>query len=122
MKSNTIMSLSEARKRIFEIAEKVQEPNAYFTLTEKGRRKVVVMSSDEFDSLMETMELLGDPKLMKEIQEAEKEYKKGEIYSWDEVKQQLRLVEMPQLLRDQPLTLYKYLAKKRKPAKSKRKQ
>ncbi len=121
MKSNTIMSLSEARKRIFEIAGKVQEPEVYFTLTEKGQRKVIIMSADEFDSLMETMELLGDPELMKEIEEAEKEYKNGEIYSWDEVKQQLRLVEMPQLLRDQPLTLYKYQAKKRKSIKSKKK-
>lgn len=115
------MSLSEARKRIFEIAGKVQEPEVYFTLTEKGQRKVIIMSADEFDSLMETMELLGDPELMKEIEEAEKEYKNGEIYSWDEVKQQLRLVEMPQLLRDQPLTLYKYQAKKRKSIKSKKK-
>lgn len=57
MDSKTTISISEARKRIFEIAKKVQHPNIFFTLTEKGSPKAVIMSADEFESWLETLEV-----------------------------------------------------------------
>ncbi len=82
---NTI-SISEARKKIFKIAEETQKPNNYYTLTENGRPKVVLMSADEFESWQETMEVMREfPNLEKDIEEAEKEYKRGEYTTLDEL-------------------------------------
>jgi len=85
---NTI-SISEARKRIFEIAEEVQKPDKYYTLTENGRPKAVLMSAQEFDSIMETIEILSDPKVLENIKIAEEEYKKGEYQTWDDFKKEI---------------------------------
>jgi antitoxin YefM len=79
MNIKTILPISEARKKIFDIAKKVQRPNTYYTLTEKGRPKAVVMSAEEFESLQETIEVTRDfPNLEKEIKEAKRDYKKGD--------------------------------------------
>lgn len=82
---NTI-SITEARKRIFDIAKAVQRPGVVYTLTENGRSKVTVLSAEEYDSLMETLEILSDPTASKRIEQAEKEIERGEYVSWDDFK------------------------------------
>lgn len=89
MNIKTTISISEARKKIFQIAEKVQSPSIYYTLTEKGRPKVVVMSAEEFESWVETLEIAGEfPDLKKDIKEARKDYKKGNYITLDELLKQ----------------------------------
>jgi prevent-host-death family protein len=86
MRAKTTISISEARKKIFDIAEEVQKPGVYYTFTEKGKPKTVMMSYEEFDSLMETLEVMKDfPNLEEDIKKAEKEFKKGEYVTLDEL-------------------------------------
>lgn len=86
MDTKTIISISEARKKIFKIADKVQRPAVNFVLTEKGRPKAVIMSADEFDSWKETMEVVGIfPCLTKDVRTAETEYKKGKGVKLEDV-------------------------------------
>ena len=76
MNIKTIISISEARKKIFKIADSVQKPDTYYLLTEKGSPKAVVVSAEHFESLMETLETTKDfPNLEKDINRAKKEYK-----------------------------------------------
>ncbi len=86
MDTKTTLSISEARKKIFKIAEKVQKPTTYYTLTEKGRPKVVILSADEFESWQETLEVMRIfPKLEKDIERAKKQYKKGDYLTLEKV-------------------------------------
>jgi len=80
------LPISEARKKIFDIAEDVQKPNIYYTLTDKGRPKAVILSADEFESWVETLEVMYDfPDLEKDIKQAEKEYKRGDYITLDDL-------------------------------------
>ncbi len=112
MRANKTISITEARKRIFDIAEEVQRPDVYYTLTEKGRPKIVIMSAEEFDSLMETLEILGDPKIMESIKQAEEEYKRGEYVTLDQLKKELGYSSKDFVLADKGKKKYK--AKKKK--------
>jgi len=86
MDTKTTLPISEARKKIFKIAEKVQRPATYYTLTEKGRPKAIILSADEFESWQETLEVMRIfPKLEKDIKKAEKEYKKGHCRTLEDV-------------------------------------
>jgi len=89
MNTKTTLPISEARKKIFKIADEVQKPGNYYTFTEKGRPKAVLMSAEEFDSLMEDLEILGNPETMAEIKKAEEEIKRGEYITLDELKKEL---------------------------------
>ena len=86
MRSKTTISLTEARKKIFDIAERVQHPNVYYTLTENGRPKIVLMSAEEFESWIETLDVKKEfPRLGKDAAKAEKDYAKGNYITLEEV-------------------------------------
>ncbi len=83
MNPKTTLPISEARKKIFEIAKEVQKPGNYYTFTEKGRPKAVLMSVEEFESWQETLEIMREfPKLEKDVKEVEAAVKSGEYKNW----------------------------------------
>ncbi|MDO8557760.1 MAG: type II toxin-antitoxin system Phd/YefM family antitoxin [bacterium] len=83
MDSNSTISISDGRKRIFEIAKEVQKPGKQYTLTENGKPKVVLMSAEEYESFMETMEVLRIfPDLDKTIAEAERDIKSRDFSNY----------------------------------------
>lgn len=87
--TKTTIPLTEARRRLFEITDEVQKPGVAYTFTERGKPKAIMMSAEEHDSLMETLEIMGDPEVQKRIAQAEQELKQGEYVTWEDLKQQL---------------------------------
>jgi prevent-host-death family protein len=86
MSIKTTIPITEGRKKIFKISDEVQKPGQYYTLTEKGRPKVVIMSAEEFESWQETLEVMKEfPDLNKDIKRAEEEYKKGDYITLEEL-------------------------------------
>ena len=75
MNSKNSLSITEARKRIFELAEKVQKQKTVFFLTQNGKAKVVLVSVDDFDAMEETIDIMSNPKEMKAIREADDDIK-----------------------------------------------
>lgn len=87
------MSVTEARKRMFDLTERVQTPGVYFTLTERGRSRAVIMSAEEFTSWAETIDILTEfPDIKKDLARAEVEARRGETVSLEEIK---RLYAVP---------------------------
>lgn len=86
MSCKTTISITEARKKIFNIADEIQNPSVYYTLTERGKPKAVIMSAEEFESWQETMEVVREfPDLKKDIAEAEKDYQSGNYTTLDKI-------------------------------------
>lgn len=86
MSDDKTISITEARKRIFQLAEDVQRPDVTYTLTEYGKPKVVMLSAQEFSSLMETLEVTRIlPDLADEVRVAERDYKGGRTIALDAV-------------------------------------
>ena len=87
MNSHTSISITEARKNLFTIAEEVTSPDTFYTLTEHGKAKAVIMSAQEFESWVETLELLYMfPDLKKEIKKSQEEIKEGKYITHEEFK------------------------------------
>ncbi|MES2060020.1 MAG: type II toxin-antitoxin system Phd/YefM family antitoxin [Patescibacteria group bacterium] len=77
------ISITEARKRIFDIADEVQTPNRVYTLTAEGKPKAVILSAEEYESLLETIEVNRIfPNLNKDIAEVEDAFRTGEHKKW----------------------------------------
>lgn len=112
MDAKTTLPISEARKRIFEIADAVQKFDVHYMLTENGRPKVVMMSTEEFESWQETREVMRDfPDLEKDIAEAERQFARGEYSTLEEI-----LSREGYVLADKSKN--KYAASRRDPSKS----
>lgn len=86
MNANTTISITEARKRIFDIAREVQKPSVYYTLTENGRPKAVMLAASEFESWQETLEVMRDfLNLKDDAKRVYAEYKKGDYITLEEL-------------------------------------
>ena len=76
-----IVSISEARARLPELAEKVSHIGGHCVITKNGKAKVVLLSSEE----LETLEIMADRKLMQALVRAEEDIKDKKIFSHKDV-------------------------------------
>ncbi len=53
-------------------------------ITKKGKPEAVLMSYEEFEGWLETLEIMSNPKAAKRIKEARAKAKKGEVVSFKE--------------------------------------
>ena len=102
-----VIPITEGRKKLFKIVEEIQNPDTYYTFTVDGKPQVVLMSKDEFDSIMETMEIMSDSEIIKDLKKADEDFKKGRYSSWEKAKKKLGIEKEPALiLRDKAKKKY----------------
>jgi prevent-host-death family protein len=79
MKTPKILSISDARKNIFHLADEASKPGNHIILTENGRPKVVMMSAEEFESWKETLNVQAMfPNLIADAESARQSYRMGD--------------------------------------------
>jgi len=86
-----VVPFTEARTRLTEILDEIELVHEHVVITRNGRPAAVVMSQAEYESLIETLEVLGDPELMAALAESDLDVAAGRLVSWDKVKRQLGL-------------------------------
>lgn len=87
----TTLPATKARKQFFKLIKAADQPGTTITITVEGEPKVVMMSVEEFEGWQETLEILSDRKLTKNIKQALTDLKRGKVYSLEEVKKKLKL-------------------------------
>jgi len=76
-----IISLSKAKAKLLEIARTVDDYGESFIFTKDGEPIGAFIPIDEYESYLETSEIMADKKLMKDLKEALDQEKKGQLYS-----------------------------------------
>lgn len=71
------LPLAEIKARLSEIVDKVERQHERVTLTRNGRPAAVLISPEDLEALEDTLDLLSDPKAMREIERARQELAKG---------------------------------------------
>ena len=69
----TTMALSDVRVNLRTIVDEVLATGTQFTMTRHGRPVAVLLSHDEYESMIETLNILSDDDAMGAIDEAENE-------------------------------------------------
>jgi len=72
------LPLSHVKAHLSEIADRVEGQHDRIVVTRKGRPAAVLVSPDDLESLEETLAILSDPELMRQIRESEAEWERGE--------------------------------------------
>lgn len=80
------LPLAEIKAHLSEIVDRVEREHERVVLTRNGRPAAVIMSPDDLDALEDTLELLSDPKALKEIKAARNEVSKGRVVSDEELR------------------------------------
>jgi len=71
------LSLTEMRPRLSELLARTHKHFDRFVITRRGRAEAVLISSEEFDGLLETLEILSDKTLVTRLVAADEEFASG---------------------------------------------
>ncbi len=84
------LPLAEVRANLSKLVDEAVRTHERIEVTRQGRRAAVILSADDFDSIMETLAILSDQELVREVRAAEAEAENGQIYTRDEVSKEMR--------------------------------
>ena len=73
--------LADVKNRLSELVDRVERVHGRVVITKHGRPAAVIVSTEDLESLEATLEILSNPKLVDEIQEAQREIAKGRAKS-----------------------------------------
>jgi prevent-host-death family protein len=77
--------LSQAKARLSDLVRRVREEHSSFAITHRGKPEGVLLSIEEYESLLETVEILSNRDLMARIDRGLKDEKAGRLHSHHEV-------------------------------------
>ena len=83
----------EAREKLTKMPEDFerQPESGAITVTRRGKPVLAVLSWDFYESLLETLEIGGDEKLLAALRRGIREVQAGKTVPWSQVKKRLRL-------------------------------
>lgn len=79
------LTVTQAKKKLLEIVDQIDKMKDLVTLTRNGIPTTVMMSLDDYEALIETLEILADPHIMEALKKSEKQRKKGLLLTDEEV-------------------------------------
>lgn len=78
------LTATDARKSFFDLIKKTTQQHEIFEVQHKSGN-VVLMSTDEYDSLQESLHLLSQPSFKAEFDQSVEQANNGELVSFDDV-------------------------------------
>jgi antitoxin YefM len=72
-----IMPISEVKTRLPELVSGVAEREEEIVVTRNGKPAAVLVNYDEYERLKDTLDILTDPLLMKQVGQSKSFYSKG---------------------------------------------
>src|ERR1700721_1134751 len=72
--------ITEAKARIAELADRVAREHDHFTITRNGRAEVMLISVAEYESMQETLDILGDAEAVADLRESKEDFDAGATY------------------------------------------
>lgn len=82
-RSQTMAPLTEARDRLSEIIDDVSTTGTDIVITRHGRPAAVVISHDEYESMIETLNILSDTETMAALAEADADVDNDDLENLD---------------------------------------
>jgi prevent-host-death family protein len=82
------ISVTQARNDLLKLIDQADQDFTNYRITKNGKDAAVLMSSDEHDSLLETIEVLSDTSILNDIKAALKDVKAGNFKTIDEIIQE----------------------------------
>ena len=88
---NTI-TLKELRPGLPEIINEIDRKLDRYIVTKRGKPVAIMMSMDDYEGLLETIEILSDKAAVKRIKKAKKEITAGKTVSLEDLKRKIEHV------------------------------
>lgn len=88
----TTLTVSDARANLYDMMESVRKYLKRYVITHKGIPQAVLLPIEDVESWEETLDILSNKKLMRDIRQAEKDFKAGRYSTLEEVEKRLKII------------------------------
>lgn len=90
---SSTMTVSDARSNLYDMMEEVRKYLRRFVITHHGKPQAVLMPVEDLESWEETLDILSNKKLMRDLRQSEKERKAGKVFPLEDVLKELGIHE-----------------------------
>jgi prevent-host-death family protein len=84
------LPIIKARDRLTSLPEEFAEEPGAIAVTRRGEPVLAILPWNLYESIMETLEILGDEDLMAALRQSIKEASEGKTIPWDRAKKELQ--------------------------------
>jgi len=84
--------LTELRPKLPKIMDRLSKYFDRCVVTRHGKPEAVILAEEDYEGLLETLDILSDQKLVRDIKKAQEDLRKGKGIPWEKVKQKLGYV------------------------------
>jgi len=85
------LPITEARDELTSLPDKLNASHETVTVTRHGKPVLAILPWDEYEALVETLEIMSDKDLMAALRQSIKEIKQGKLIPWERIKRELDL-------------------------------
>jgi len=80
------MTLKELRPELPKVIEQIDQKLDRYVITKRGKPVAVMLGVDDYESLIETLDITADKDTMKRLRKADEEINKDQTVSWRTIK------------------------------------
>ena len=88
-----MITLKELRPGLPEVIKDIDGKLSRYVVTKRGKPVAVMMSPDDYEGLLETIEILSDKETAKRIKIAKKEIREGRTVSLEELRRKIEKID-----------------------------
>jgi antitoxin YefM len=80
-----ILPITKVKRELLDIIKAMEEEYATITVTRNGEPVGVMMTPERYESLLETIEILSDKKILRALKSSQKDFESDKVYTHKEV-------------------------------------
>jgi len=84
------LTITEARKKLMKLPDEAPR-SEIIAITRRNKEIMALMSWELYEGLLETIEILGDPELMKDLKEGMEQARSGKTHTIKQARKRLGL-------------------------------
>ena len=85
------LPITTARDELTSLPDRLSETHETVTVNRRGKPVLAILSWEEYEALVETLEIMADEDLMAALRQSLKEAKQGKLIPWERVRRTLQL-------------------------------
>jgi len=88
------VSLKELRPELPRVINQIDSKLDRFVITKRGKPVAIMMSLDDYGSLLETIEILSDKNAVKRIKESKRQIKEGKTITLEALRRKIERTDV----------------------------
>ena len=85
------LPITEARDEFTSLPDRLTETHETVTVTRRGKPVLAILPWEEYEALVETLDILSDEKQVMSLRRSVAEMRAGKLIPWEQAKRKLKL-------------------------------